>query len=222
VHYEAPPASRIAAETERFIAWFEGPHRDDGLIVAGLAHLWFVTLHPFDDGNGRVARAIADMALARDDKSPVRYVSMTARIAREKRAYYDRLERAQRGDLDVTEWLAWFLECYQRATQATLEAIDRVLARSRFWSHAHGAGLSERQKHVLTRLLEDDWEGHLTAPKYAKLAKVSDDTAQRDIVDLVRKRLLVKQPGGSKKTAYALRRFDGESEPSAGAPSGSG
>ncbi len=208
VHYEAPPASRIAAETERFIAWFEAPQHADGLLYAGLAHLWFVTLHPFDDGNGRIARAIADMALSRDERSPFRYVSMTARIAREKRAYYDQLERAQRGDLDVTEWLAWFLHCYQRATQATLEAIDRVLARSRFWSNAHGAGLSERQKLVLARLLEDDWEGNLTAPKYAKLAKVSDDTAQRDIADLVRKRLLLKQPGGSKKTAYALQQFD--------------
>ncbi len=208
VHYEAPPADRLGAEMERFIAWFNAPHAEDGLIRAGLAHFWFVTVHPFDDGNGRIARAIADMALSRDEGSPLRPVSMTGQIAREKAAYYDRLEQAQRGTLDVTEWLVWFLECYRRATQATLKTIDAVLGRARFWSHAHLVELSARQRKILSRLLEDDWQGYLTAGKYAKLTGVSDDTAQRDIADLLEKNLLHKNPGGSKKTSYSVRGFE--------------
>jgi Fic family protein len=208
VHYEAPPAGRIREETERFIKWFNAAQALDGLVFAGIAHLWFVTLHPFDDGNGRIARAIADMALSRDERSPFRYVSMTAQIAREKNAYYDHLEHAQRGDLNVTDWLIWFLECYRRATQKSLETIAKVLARSKFWSHAHEAEITARHKHVLERFLEDDWQGFLTAPKYAKLANVSADTAQRDIAELAKKQLIVRNPGGSKKTSYALRAFD--------------
>jgi Fic family protein len=205
VHYEAPPASRIEEEVQRFLRWFDAPPAQDGLVFAGIAHFWFVTLHPFDDGNGRIARAIADMALSRDEQSPYRFVSMTAQIAREKGAYYDHLERAQRATLDITEWLVWFLDCYARATHATLTIVDGVLARSRFWTRAHHLGVSARQTKVLQRLLEDGWEGVLTAQKYAKLTGVSDDTAQRDIADLVAKDLLAKNPGGSKRTSYVLR-----------------
>ncbi len=208
VHYEAPPAARIYEDMERFIAWFNAPLTIDGLLFAGIAHLWFVTLHPFDDGNGRIARALADTALSRDEQSPFRYVSMTAQIARERNAYYDHLEHAQRGDLNVTDWLIWFLECYYRATQRSLETVTNVLARSRFWSHAHEAGISARNKHVLERFLEDERQGYLTAPKYAKLANVSLDTAQRDIADLAQKQLIIRNPGGSKKTSYSLRSFD--------------
>lgn len=208
VHYEAPPAGRLRDEMEHFITWFNGPPAIDGLVFAGIAHLWFVTIHPFDDGNGRIARAIADTALSRAEQSPFRYVSMTAQIAREKNAYYEHLERAQRGDLNVTPWLKWFLECYYRATQRSLETINNVPARSKFWSHAHEAGISARNKYVLERLLEDDWQGFLTTPKYAKLANVSLDTAQRDIADLALKQLIVRNPGGSKKTSYSLRSFD--------------
>jgi Fic family protein len=205
VHFEAPPAARMEEEVERFLRWFDADASQDGLLFAGIAHLWFVTLHPFDDGNGRIARAIADMALSRDERSPYRFISMTSQIAREKQAYYDHLERAQRGTLDVTEWLLWFLACYARATQATLLVIDGALERSRFWAYAHQTGVSARQTVVLQRLLEDDWKGFLTAPKYAKLTGVSDDTAQRDIADLLAKSLLTKNPGGGKRTSYKLR-----------------
>lgn len=202
-HFEAPPAERLPEELDRFFRWFAEPAAEDGLVHAALAHLRFVTLHPFDDGNGRIGRAIADLALARAEPSP-QLTSMTAQISREKRAYYAELERAQRGDLEVTAWVHWFLACYERAQRTGTTTVDRVLARARYWDRARGIALTDRRRTVLARLLEDDWTGFLTAPKYAKLAHVSDDTAARDIAALVAGGLLERNPGAGKNTSYRL------------------
>ncbi len=203
VHFQAPPAERLDAEMARFLTWFHAPYRGNGLVRAALAHLWFVTIHPFDDGNGRIARAITDMALAQLEHSEQRFYSVSSQILRERNAYYDQLEHTQKDSLDVTSWLVWFLECYARAIDAAETTCADVLKRAEFWQrHAHEP-FSARQKHVLNRLL-DNFEGKLTVKKWAALAKCSVDTAQRDIHDLVTLGILVKNPGGSKNTSYSL------------------
>lgn len=203
VHFEAPPARRIAPEMAAFLAWFEGPTPLDGLVRSALAHLWFVTIHPYDDGNGRIARAIADMALGRDAESGRRYFSMARQINAEKRRYYDAIEAAQRGDLDVTEWLAWYLATYVRAIDTTSASTADAFRAHAFWRAHDGIAFSERQRRILDRTLHG-FEGNLTAKKWAALAKTSIDTAQRDVADLVSKGVLRANPGGSKKTSYAL------------------
>ncbi|HYO56366.1 Fic family protein [Archangium sp.] len=203
VHHEAPPAERLEAEMGRFLAWFNVPPRLDGLLRAALAHLWFVTLHPFDDGNGRIARAITDMALAQLEQSGQRFYSVSSQIRIERSAYYDTLERTQKGSLDVTVWLVWFLECYARAIDAAETTCAGVLRKADFWQRYAREPFSPRQKAVMNRLL-DGFEGKLTAKKWAALGKCSVDTAQRDITDLVARGILVKNPGGSKNTSYAL------------------
>jgi len=203
VHFEAPPAHRIALEMAAFLAWFEEPTPLDGLVRSALAHLWFVTIHPYDDGNGRIARAIADMALARDARSGRRYFSMARQINAEKRRYYDTIEAAQRGDLDVTEWLAWYLATYVRAIDTTSASMADAFRAHAFWRTHDGIAFSERQRRILDRTLHA-FEGNLTAKKWAALAKTSIDTAQRDVADLVAKGVLRANPGGSKNTSYAL------------------
>lgn len=203
VHYEAPPAARVSEEMKRFLSWFKSPGDTDPLFVAGLAHLWFVTIHPFDDGNGRIARAIADMVLARSEGSTQRFYSMSAQIRRERSDYYIMLERTQKGGLDVTSWQEWFLSCLRRAVQGSQNTLSSVLTKARFWERFAQQSLNARQVKVLNGLL-DNFEGKLTTSKWAKLTKSSQDTAYRDILDLVERGALRKDSGGGRSTSYSL------------------
>jgi Fic family protein len=203
VHYQAPPAERLSDEMAKFLTWFEGPKDTDPLLTAGLAHLWFVTIHPFDDGNGRIARAIADMALARSEKTGQRFYSMSAQIRRERNDYYNTLEATQKGALDVTRWQTWFIDCLHRAIDGAQETLGAVLFKAQFWERFAKEPLNERQIKVLNRLL-DGFEGKLTTSKWAKLAKCSQDTAYRDILDLVERGAMQKDPGGGRSTSYSL------------------
>jgi Fic family protein len=203
VHYQAPPSDRLADEMAKLLEWFEGPKDTDPLLTAGLAHLWFVTIHPFDDGNGRIARAIADMALARSEKTGQRFYSMSAQIRLERKDYYNTLEATQKGTLDVTNWQTWFLECLHRAIDGAQETLGAVLFKAQFWERFAKEPLNERQIKVLNRLL-DGFEGKLTTSKWAKLAKCSQDTAYRDILDLVDRGALKKDLGGGRSTSYSL------------------
>ena len=203
VHFEAPPAARLDADMARLIAWVNQSHDDHPVLKAGLAHLWFVTVHPFDDGNGRIARALGDLLLARADQSPQRFYSLSAQIQRERREYYEILERTQKGSLDVTAWLAWFLDNLWRAVDDAHQALDTVLARTRFWQRVAGTPLNERQVKLLNRLL-DGFDGKLTSSKWAAIAKCSADTALRDINELIALGVLRRAQGGGRSTAYEL------------------
>jgi Fic family protein len=205
VHYEAPKAARVAGDMMAFLDWFNGERGIDPVLEAGVAHFWFVTIHPFDDGNGRIARAIADMQLARSEQSPQRFYSMSAQIRQERKAYYDVLERTQKGDLDITGWLAWFLACLSRAFDSAEEILTGVLGKARFWEKHAGVPLNDRQRDLLNRLL-DGFEGKLTSSKWAKIAKCSPDTALRDITDLLERGILVRGEGGGRSTSYSLAR----------------
>jgi Fic family protein len=202
VHYEAPPAARVPDEMQRFLSWFEAPGKADPLLIAGRAHLWFVTIHPFDDGNGRIARAIGDMALARSEQSTQRFYSMSSQIRRERSDYYSILERTQKGSLDITPWQEWFLSCLRRAIDGSQDTLAAVLGKARFWERFAQQPLNARQVEVLNRLL-DGFEGKLTTSKWAKLAKCSQDTAYRDILDLIERGALRKDPGGVRLGATA-------------------
>jgi Fic family protein len=203
VHFEAPRADRLDGEMKAFLDWFETGDGTDLVLRAGVAHLWFVTIHPFDDGNGRMARAVADMTLARSEKSPQRFYSMSAQIRQERNAYYDILEQTQRGTHDITGWLEWFLGCLGRAIGGAQRTLSAVLAKAHFWDHIRGVPLNDRQSLILNKLL-DGFEGNFTTQKYAKLAKCSHDTALRDIMFLVDHRILVRNPAGGRSTSYAL------------------
>lgn len=203
VHYEAPAASRINREMREFLAWFNGKEAMDAVLKAGVAHLWFVTIHPFDDGNGRIARAIADMALARSENSTQRFYSMSAQIRAKRKAYYDILEETQKGDLDITEWLEWFLGCLGRAIDGAEHVLAGVLRKARFWEVHAGEQFNERQRTILNRLF-DGFEGKLTSSKWAALGKCSQDTASRDIDDLLKRAILVKDAAGGRSTSYSL------------------
>lgn len=208
VHFEAPPAQRLEAEMDRFLNWVNGPTREPALIRAGLGHLWFVTLHPFADGNGRIARAIGDLLLARADGSPQRFYSLSAQIQRERQAYYEMLERTQKGSLDVTAWLLWFLAALQRAVDQALITLDAVLIKARSWQRWATLPLNERQIKLLNRLL-DGFDGKLTSSKWAAIAKCSPDTALRDINDLLARGVLRKTEGGGRSTGYELGESSG-------------
>jgi Fic family protein len=203
VHVEAPQAPRLKAEMRAFTRWFNGKESIDPVLKAAVAHLWFVTIHPFEDGNGRIARAIADMALARSEGTPQRFYSMSKQIRAERDAYYDILEATQKGDLDITDWLRWFLGRLDRAFEGAEEILASVLRKSRFWERPEAAELNERQRKALNRLL-DGFEGKLTSSKWATLTKTSQDTALRDIDDLVKRGILVKEAAGGRSTSYAL------------------
>jgi len=205
VHYEAPQAKKIPREMTAFLSWFEADEPIDPVIKAGLAHLWFVTIHPFEDGNGRIARAIADMALARSEESPQRFYSMSAQIRLERKAYYDMLETTQKGDLDVTDWLEWFLACLDRAFDRANAILGNVLTKSRFWQSHAETTFNERQRDMINRLMED-FEGKLTSSKWAKIEKCSQDTASRDIDDLISRGVLMKDAAGGRSTSYSLVR----------------
>lgn len=210
IHFEAPTADRLEAEMVRFINWFNESVVDrslDPVIRAGLAHLWFVTIHPLEDGNGRIARAIAEMALAHADQSADRFYSMSSQIESERREYYRALERQQRSDLDVTPWLQWFIACLDRAILRAESMLEVVLFKSRFWDVLNRSPVNLRQQNVINRLL-DGFEGKLTTSKYAKLAKCSTDTALRDIQQLVERHILFQNEGGGRSTSYRLASAD--------------
>lgn len=202
-HFEGPPADRIEREMTAFLDWFNGDDGTDLVLRACIAHLWFVTIHPFEDGNGRIARAIADMMLARAEQSPQRFYSMSARMRQERDAYYGGLEQTQKGTLDITERLDWFLGCLDRSFDEAERTLAAVFRKARFWGSHGGASFNERQNLMLSKLL-DGIEGKLTSSKWAKMAKCSQDTALRDIVDLVDRGILAKDPAGGRSTSYSL------------------
>ena len=204
VHYQAPGAPRLDSEMASFLEWFEGQDPLDPVLKAALAHLWFVTIHPLDDGNGRIARAIADMSLARSEDSSQRFYSMSSQIRAERNAYYDILEKTQKQDsLDVTPWLEWFLSCLDRAFDGAEKILAAVFRKAEFWKKHAAAPLNERQRDMLNRLL-DGFEGKLTSSKYAIIEKTSPDTALRDITDLVDRSILKKDDAGGRSTSYSL------------------
>jgi Fic family protein len=202
-HFEGPPADRIEREMTAFLDRFNGDDGTDLVLRACIAHLWFVTIHPFEDGNGRIARAIADMMLARSEQSPQRFYSMSAQMRQERDAYYGGLEQTQKGTLDITERLDWFLGCLDRSFDEAKETLAAVFRKARFWGSHGGASFNERQNLMLNKLLEGI-EGKLTSSKWAKMAKCSQDTALRDIVDLVDRGILAKDPAGGRSTSYSL------------------
>jgi Fic family protein len=203
VHFEAPAADRLGGEMKSFLDWFESDRTADPVLHAAIAHLRFVTIHPFDDGNGRIARAIADMALARSEDSPQRFYSMSAQIRQERNAYYDILEHTQKGMMDVTPWMEWFLGCLGRAIDSAHVTLKAVLHKARFWDRIKNLQLNARQRTVVNRML-DGFEGKLTTAKYAALATCSQDTAHRDILTLIEHGVLVRNPEGGRSTSYSL------------------
>lgn len=204
VHFEAPAAASLDMEMDAFLAWENQEGNADPLIKAALAHLWFVTIHPFDDGNGRVARAIADRALARSEGSPKRFYSMSAQIRKERGEYYRILEQTQHGDLDVTPWLEWFLGCLDRAFTNIDEQSNVVVRKDQFWKDHAEVSFNPRQRKVLGKLLEG-FEGKLTSSKWAKIAGCSQDTASRDIDHLLELGVLIKDTAGGRSTSYSLK-----------------
>lgn len=203
IHYEAPDAAHLDKEMGAFLTWFNNDSGIDLVLKAAIAHLWFVTIHPFEDGNGRIGRAIADMMLARSENSAQRFYSMSAQIRKEQGKYYDYLEETQKGDLDITAHLGWFLDCLGRAFESAETILADVLKKARFWELHAGQSFNERQRLVISRLL-DGFEGNLTSSKWAKLTKSSQDTAGRDIDDLLDRNVLVKEPGRGRSTSYRL------------------
>ena len=203
VHYQAPDSEMIDSLMEDFLKWFNSDMSMDPVLKAAVAHLWFVTIHPFDDGNGRISRAVTDMQLARSDKSSQRFYSMSSQIRQERKAYYDILEKIQRGDLDITGWLVWFIECLERGLEATDETLAGILKKASFWEKHASTTLNERQVKMLNKLF-DGFEGKLTTSKWAKMTKCSQDSAGRDINDLLEKDILVKSQEGGRSTNYFI------------------
>jgi Fic family protein len=205
VHFQAPDSERIEAEMKRFLDWFENEHALDPVLKAAISHLWFVTIHPFDDGNGRITRAITDMALARSDKSIRRFYSMSAQIRVERKQYYEKLETSQTGNSDITECILWFLQCLQNAIESTDHILSKTLHKAEFWKIHSTTILNDRQQKTINRLL-DGFDGKLTSSKWGKMNKCSPDTALRDIQDLIRKDILQKEAGGGRSTSYELKK----------------
>ena len=204
VHFEAPPAERVPREMARFIEWCNAEDGVDPVLRAAVAHFWFVTIHPFEDGNGRLARALADLFLARADGCPERFYSMSTRIEAERNDYYRVLEHTQRGGLDITPWMTWFVGCLDRAIDQADSLTSGVLRKAAVWRRVHdGLPLNERQRRVVTRLL-DGFEGYLTTSKYARIARCSTDTALRDIGDLVERGVLIRNAAGGRSTSYRM------------------
>ena len=203
VHFEAPPAGALDGEMGAFIDWFNRPDDTDWVIRAALAHLWFVTIHPFDDGNGRIARALTDMALARSDGTSQRSYSMSDQVLKERRDYYRLLEQTQRGTLDITDWMMWFLACLERSIDASEEKLSAVISKSRFWRAHQHVPFNTRQRNMVNRLI-DGFSGNLTTSRWARMTRCSHDTALRDITDLIDRGILVRNPGGGRRTSYSI------------------
>ena len=205
VHFEAPYADRLDKEMCAFLKWFNGKDVTDPVLRAGLAHFWFVTIHPFEDGNGRIARAIADMALARAEETANRFYSLSAQIEADRKNYYDQLERQQRSSTsDVTGWFEWFLDCLGRAIANAEDTLGIVLFKAQLWERINQQPVNERQRLVINRMLENNFQGYMNTSKYAKLAKCSTDTALRDIQILKARNILIQNPGGGRSTSYRL------------------
>ena len=204
VHFEAPTAERLEKEMKVFLAWLADKDDTDPVIRAGIAHLWFVTIHPFEDGNGRIARAIGDMALARADGTPDRFYSLSSQIEAERKQYYDQLESQQRAAPDITDWLSWLLDCLGRAISNAETTLGNVLFKAQLWDMINQKPVNDRQRLIINRMLEDDFEGFMNTSKYAKLAKCSNDTALRDIQELKERGIFIQNPGGGRSTSYRL------------------
>ena len=204
VHFEAPDADRLEKEMHAFLKWFGNNDDIDPVIKAGIAHLWFVTIHPFEDGNGRIARAIGDMALARADGTQDRFYSLSSQIEAERKHYYDQLEKQQRATPDITDWLSWFLDCLGRAISNAEKTLGNVLFKAQLWDTINQKPVNDRQRLIINRMLEDDFEGFMNTSKYAKLAKCSNDTALRDIQELKERGIFIQNPGGGRSTSYRL------------------
>jgi len=204
VHFEAPNSDLLDKEMNSFIQWFNQKDKIDLVLKASMAHLWFVTIHPFDDGNGRITRALTDMLLAQADKSNQRFYSMSAQIRIERKQYYEILEKTQKGDLNITNWIKWFLQCLINALNSTEEILVKVLFKGNFWQIHSKTIINERQKKLINKLL-DGFDGKLTSSKWAKIAKCSKDTAIRDINDLIKKEILQKEEVGGRSTNYKIR-----------------
>ncbi len=204
VHFEAPSADRLEKEMLAFLGWFNDAQDIDPVLKAGIAHLWFVTIHPFEDGNGRIARAIGDMVLARADGTPDRFYSLSYQVESERKEYYDQLEKQQRSTLEITGWLEWFLDCLGRAITNAETTLGNVLFKAQLWAKINQNPINDRQRLIINRMLEDNFKGHMNTSKYAKLAKCSNDTALRDIQDLKEKTIFIKNPGGGRSTSYRL------------------
>ncbi len=203
IHYEGPDAKYLDREMTRFINWFNQHTDSDPILKAAIAHLWFVTIHPFDDGNGRIARAITDMQLSKADGINQRFYSMSTQINKQKKEYYKILEQTQKGDLDITKWICWFLECLKKAIQASDTIMNKVVRKHQFWMLYGNRVNNERQRKMLNKLL-NDFEGNLTTAKWAKMTKTSQDSALRDITDLINNGILVKAGSGGRSTHYLL------------------
>jgi Fic family protein len=204
IHFEAPNADCLEEEMNSFLKWLDSEDDIDPVIKAGTAHFWFVTIHPFEDGNGRIARAIGDMALARADGTPDRFYSLSSQIESERKNYYNELERQQRATPDITCWLSWFLDCLGRAIGNAETALRNVLFKAQLWSKINQKPVNDRQRSIINRMLEDNFEGHMNTSKYAKLAKCSNDTALRDIQELKERSIFIQNPGGGRSTSYRL------------------
>lgn len=204
VHFEAPDAERLEKEMEAFLAWLAGEDDTDPVIRAGIAHLWFVTIHPFEDGNGRIARAIGDMVLARADGTPNRFYSLSSQIEAERKQYYDQLESQQRATPDITNWLSWFLDCLGHAISNAENMLGSVLFKAQLWNTINQKPVNDRQRLIINRMLEYDFEGFMNTSKYAKLAKCSNDTALRDIQELKERGIFIQNLGGGRSTSYRL------------------
>lgn len=204
VHYEAPPADKVPKEMSKFLEWLN-VNSGDSLVNSAIAHLWFVSIHPFDDGNGRISRTISDMFFCRSDKTSLRFYSLSAQIMKEKNTYYDILEKTQKGNLDITEWIEWFLNCTLSAIMESYNQTDSVLKKYTFLQSIENVALNERQRLILNKLLSPEWFGVLTTSKWAKIAKCSSDTALRDITNLIEKGILTKEKtSGGRSTNYVL------------------
>lgn len=210
VHYQAPNSERIESEMLKFLHWFEFENQTDTVLKASIAHLWFVTIHPFDDGNGRITRAITDMLLARSDNSIRRFYSMSAQIRVERKQYYEILEKTQKGSSDITGWIVWFLQCLINAIDSTEETLSRVLYKAEFWKLHSTTILNQRQQKTINKLL-DGFDGKMTTSKWGKINKCSQDTALRDIQDLINKNILQKEASGGRSTNYELKQMPGGS-----------
>jgi Fic family protein len=205
VHFQAPDAKHLKKEMTAFLKWFNAKDEFDPVLKAAVAHFWFITVHPFEDGNGRIARAIADMQLARADGSNQRFYSMSAQILTWRKLYYEELEHAQKGTMDISEWMMWFLDCLLSALYATDVLLEKVLFKAKFWEKHNSSALNSRQKKMLNKLL-DGLDGKLSSSKWSKMTKCSADTALRDIQDLMQKKILVKEGAGGRSTNYELRK----------------
>ena len=205
VHFQAPDSELVDNEMHLFLDWFNNCDKIDLVIKAAIAHLWFVTIHPFEDGNGRITRALSDMILAQADKSNQRFYSMSAQIRQERKGYYEILEKTQKGNLDITEWIKWFLYCLINALKATDSILRQVLFKADFWNRHAKTIINERQRELITKLLEG-FDGKLTSSKWAKIAKCSKDTAIRDINDLINKNIIQKEAAGGRSTNYELKK----------------